>query len=149
LERETFYISSLKPIYNILSIAGSSLGFKHTQDTKDKMKANYSQERKDQIGNLNKGKSLSNSAKDKLRQSANERYADKDYKEQFLLKSKDTLFKGKKVTLYNLAGDTLSEYDSITQVSQVFSCDRKTVRKYLKSGKLFKKGRLILIVTRL
>jgi hypothetical protein len=35
--RESFYISSLKPEYNILSIGGSSLGYNHTLETREKM----------------------------------------------------------------------------------------------------------------
>ena len=35
------------------------------------------------------------------------------------------------VLLCNMTGQTLSEYSSIQQVSRVFSCDRKTVCKYL------------------
>ena len=140
LERETFFINSLKPIYNILIIAGSSLGLKHTKEARDKMRLNYSEERKNRIGNLNKGKSLSTEVKNKLKQKAYERYANKDFKEQFLHRYKDTLFKSKPVILCNFFGDIISKYTSITQVSQTFSCDRKTVSKYLNSGKLFKKA---------
>lgn len=38
LEREQFYLGSFKPEYNILSTAGSSLGFKHTEETKAKLR---------------------------------------------------------------------------------------------------------------
>jgi group I intron endonuclease len=157
LERETFFINSLKPIYNILIIAGSSLGFKHTEQTRNKMKAIYSQERKDAVRNLNKGKPLAVETKaiphlinraPLLQQRALERYSDKDFneqflsdkdfKEQFLLRNKNHLFSGKSIILSNIAGEILSEYTSILQVSKVFSCDRKTVRKYLQTGKLFK-----------
>jgi len=37
LEREDYYITTLKPEYNILQKAGSSLGFKHTEETIIKM----------------------------------------------------------------------------------------------------------------
>lgn len=33
-EREQYYIDKLNPLYNILKIAGSSLGFKHSESTK-------------------------------------------------------------------------------------------------------------------
>lgn len=39
LEREQYYIDTLKPEYNILKIAGSSLGFKHSEETIAKFKA--------------------------------------------------------------------------------------------------------------
>jgi group I intron endonuclease len=138
LERESFFILSLKPIYNILSFAGSSLGYKHTIETRDNMKINYSQERKNTIGNLNKGKTLSEDTKTKISLRAIARYSDKDYKDQFLNNDKLKLFKGKNVVLINNTGEILSEYTSIQQVNQVFSCDRKTVRKYINNGKLFK-----------
>jgi group I intron endonuclease len=37
IEREQYYLDFLKPEYNILKIAGSSLGFKHTKETLAKM----------------------------------------------------------------------------------------------------------------
>lgn len=37
LSREQYYLDLLKPKYNILAKAGSSLGFKHSEETKRKM----------------------------------------------------------------------------------------------------------------
>ena len=59
LDLEDFYLKSLLPNYNILTEAGSSFGYKHTEMTRIKMKANYSEERRDFIGNLNKNKKFS------------------------------------------------------------------------------------------
>ena len=42
LDREDFYISSLKPGYNILSKAGSSLGYRHTAVTRESMSVSTS-----------------------------------------------------------------------------------------------------------
>jgi len=39
LEREQYYLDLLKPEYNILSTAGSSLGHKHSKETRDKIRA--------------------------------------------------------------------------------------------------------------
>jgi group I intron endonuclease len=41
LDREDFYISSLKPGYNILAKAGSSLGYRHTLDTRERMSVSH------------------------------------------------------------------------------------------------------------
>lgn len=38
IEKEQYYIDLLKPEYNILTIAGSSKGYKHTAETKEKFK---------------------------------------------------------------------------------------------------------------
>lgn len=55
LDLEDFYLKSLLPNYNILTEAGSSFGYKHTEVSRIKMKSNYSIERPEQIGSLNKG----------------------------------------------------------------------------------------------
>lgn len=36
--KEQYYIDLIKPEYNILKTAGSSLGYKHTEETMSKMK---------------------------------------------------------------------------------------------------------------
>jgi len=41
LDKETFYIEKLKPQYNILTYATSSLGFKHSELTKKKIWLKY------------------------------------------------------------------------------------------------------------
>jgi group I intron endonuclease len=40
VEREQYYINTLKPRYNILNIAGSSLGFRHSETTRANMSLN-------------------------------------------------------------------------------------------------------------
>ena len=139
LELETSYLLKYKPIYNILTNAGSSVGLKHTEETKDKMKNNYSEERRQLIGNLNKGKTLSDLTKKLVSESRIKLFKDEGFKKQFLLNVKHTLFPKKKVFLYDSKGVLISQYESVNMVSQVFSCDRKTVRKYLDNPmKMFK-----------
>ena len=58
----------MAPNYNILSEAGSSLGYKHSEITKLKIKSNYSCPII--IGNLNKGKIISLETKEKMRSKA-------------------------------------------------------------------------------
>jgi group I intron endonuclease len=70
LDLEDLYLKSLLPDYNILTEAGSSFGYKHTELDRIKMKTNYSMYRRELIGNLNKGKKLSEETKDKIRQKA-------------------------------------------------------------------------------
>lgn len=42
LDIEDFYLKSLLPNYNILTEAGNSFGYKHTEIDRIKMKSNYS-----------------------------------------------------------------------------------------------------------
>nr|YP_010218649.1 hypothetical protein LK370_mgp174 [Morchella brunnea]UBU98512.1 hypothetical protein [Morchella brunnea] len=65
LDLEDFYLKSLLPNYNILTGAGSSFGYKHTEIDRIKMKSNYSIERRETIGSLNRGKNLSDETKEK------------------------------------------------------------------------------------
>lgn len=51
-DRESAYIKQLLPEYNVLQIAGSSLGFQHTAETKEKMRKGYSKARRKAIGML-------------------------------------------------------------------------------------------------
>ena len=59
LDLEDLDLKSLLPNYNILTEAGSSFGYKHTEITRIKMKCDYSLERSIWIGNLNKDKKFS------------------------------------------------------------------------------------------
>ena len=70
LDLEDFYLKSLLPNYNILTEAGSSFGYKHSEITRLNMKANYSEERRMAIGSLNKDRKLSPSTIELMKQAA-------------------------------------------------------------------------------
>ena len=70
LDLEDFYLKSLLPNYNILTEAGSSFGYKHSEITRIKMKSNYSEERRAAIGSLNRGKNLKQETVNILREKA-------------------------------------------------------------------------------
>ncbi len=67
---EQHYIDTLSPAYNIALIAGNTVGITHTAETRAKMVANYSSERREMIGALNRGKKLDSATVDKIRASA-------------------------------------------------------------------------------
>ena len=54
IKREQYYIDLLKPNYNLLKIAGSSLGYKRTEETRAKMSSAKSQ--KIEVLNIKTGK---------------------------------------------------------------------------------------------
>lgn len=70
LEMEDYYIQLLLPDYNIAPQAGNTFGVKHTDDTKLKMRVNYSSERREAIGSLNRGKNLSPAVIERIRAAA-------------------------------------------------------------------------------
>lgn len=129
LDLEDFYLKSLLPNYNILTEAGNSFGYKHTEISRMKMKANYSEERRLKIGDLNRGKSLSNETKDKLRSIALQRLP-RTFNEEALANMKKA---SKPIVLYNKNGTVYGEYPSIVSASIDINCAVKTIYRALRS----------------
>lgn len=78
LDREQFWIDNLKPEYNILLVAGSSLGFNHSEEVKQKISNSTkgikkSKEHALHIKEGQKGKILTEEHKEKLSKSAKNR----------------------------------------------------------------------------
>lgn len=70
INREDHYLETLKPEYNIARLASNSLGWKHSKESLTKMRENYSEEHRQRVGNMNKGKSLFLETRDLIRKSA-------------------------------------------------------------------------------
>lgn len=130
LDLEDFYLKSLLPNYNILTEAGSSFGYKHTEIDRIKMKDNYSQKRRDAIGNLNKDKLLSVQVKDRMREKALSRS-----KRVFTNEALNNMKKSSKaIILYNKNDNTVfGEYNSIIEAANSIKCSYKTIRRALVS----------------
>ena len=139
LDLEDFYLKSLLPDYNILTEAGSSFGYKHTEVTRIKMKANYSEERRKQIGELNKGKTLSNETRENMRQSALNR-KDVNYTEQGILNMKKNF---KPILVKEVNNTVYGEFKSIVETAEALNCSTKTIQRTLKSSSKLLKGRWI------
>ena len=98
------------------------------------MRATYSQERRYAIGNLNKGKTLSEETKNKIRKSALSRV-----KPTFSLQEKvlsNMRKKSKPIILYNINDNTVyGEFNSITEAAAIINCNVKTIRRSLQTDK--------------
>ena len=70
LEMENHYLQLLLPEYNIVPQAGNTYGVTHTEATKLQMRVNYSSERREAIGSLNRGKKLSPATVERIRGAA-------------------------------------------------------------------------------
>ena len=137
LDLEDFYLKSLLPNYNILTEAGSSFGYKHSDITRLKMKSNYSLERRMQIGNLNKGKNLKAETIKLLKDKALTRKKPV-LSEQGKLNMKK---KSKPVIIYNLDLTIFGQFSSITKAAKYVNCNEKTIRRALKTDKNLLKKR--------
>src|SRR5258706_2381980 len=137
LDIEDLYLKSLLPDYNILTEAGSSFGYKHTELDRIKMKTSYSIERREKIGNLNRGKKLSNETIEKMREAAlNKKKI--SFTDQALLNMKKN---SKGIILYNLDYTVFGKYNSITEAAISINCNAKTIRRALKTEKKLLKRR--------
>lgn len=139
LDMEDFYLKYLLPDYNILTEAGSSFGYKHTELDRIKMKNNYSLERRILIANVNKNKNLSPETIEKIREKALIR-GKRSFSDQALLNLKKN---SKAITLYNLNRTVFGEYYSIVEAANSINCDEKTIRRALKTEKKILKRRFI------
>jgi group I intron endonuclease len=123
------------PNYNILTEAGSSFGYKHTELDRLKMKSNYSLDRRLRISLLNKNKSLSEEIIDKIRAKSLIREKLK-FSEEALLNMKKN---SKPIIIYNLNLTVFGEYPSIKAAASSIKCSEKTIRRALATEKKFLK----------
>jgi len=129
LDLEDKYLKLLLPNYNILTEAGSSFGYKHTEINRIKMKDLYSEARRVRIGGLNKGKNLSPETIEKLRAKALNRPPMSDETKQKCISHT------RPVVLYNLNGTVYGKYSSILEAAKSINCGEKTIRRALKTEK--------------
>jgi group I intron endonuclease len=126
---EDKYLRLLLPNYNILTEAGSSFGYKHTEIDRQKMKDIYSDARRERIGNLNRGKSLSLETIERIRQKALLRPPMSDEIKKKCIKNT------RAVTLYNLNGTIFGKYSTILDAANAINCNEKTIRRALQTEK--------------
>jgi group I intron endonuclease len=139
LDIEDFYLKSLLPNYNILTEAGNSFGYKHSEITRIIMKNNYSIERRLKIGNLNKDRIYTDEEREKLRIAAfNRKKA--VYSEEAIMNMKK---KSKAITIYNFDDTVYGEFSSIIEAAKVLNCDQKTIARALKTPKQILRRRWI------
>ena len=137
LNLEDFYLKSLLPDYNILTEAGSSFGYKHTEVTRIKMKANYSEARRKRIGELNRGISLSPNTIEAIRKAAFNR-KECTYSEEAILNMKK---RSKSIIVKELNGAVYGEFSSIIKTAEALNCSYSTISRALKSSSKLLKGR--------
>jgi group I intron endonuclease len=142
LDLEDKYLKSLLPNYNILTEAGSSFGYKHTEIDRIKMKEIYSDERRERIGSLNKGKKLSSFRPGLASGLGREAETIEKMREKTFNrppKSDETKLKcvshTRPIILYNLNGTVYGQYPTIIEAAKAVNCNEKTIRRALKTEK--------------
>ena len=138
LNLEDKYLKTLVPNYNILTEAGSSFGYKHTEMDRIKMREIFSDERREWIGSLNRGKKLSPETIEKIRVKALVRPPMSD---ETKLKC---ITHTRPLILYNLDGTVYGEYPTIIEAAKAVNCGEKTLRRALKTEKKLVKKQWII-----
>jgi group I intron endonuclease len=142
LNMEDHYISLLLPTYNIAPQAGNTFGYKHTEETKALMKANYSSERREAIGSC--GKTLSTTTIAKIRQAAWDAISEETRAKVSANSAKTQLYSVAKVSGEENISPDNSMVTSVTLrtlpvVPHFLKCDEKTVRRAIKTDGIVKK----------
>jgi group I intron endonuclease len=125
LNREDHYIQTLCPEYNIAPLASNSSGWNHTEETKEKMQENYSDERRQRVAEINKGKTLSDETKALLREAALNR---KPMSIETRLKC---IVNVRPVTITELNGSNPQFFPTIVSAAQAIGCSVKTIQRAL------------------
>lgn len=127
LDLEDKYLKLFLPNYNILTEAGSSFGYKHTEVDRKKMVDNYSEARKERIGKLNRGKNFSPEIIEKIREKGRPPMSEET--------KKKCICNTRSVILYNLNGTVFGKYFTIVDAAKAINCNVKTIMRALKTDK--------------
>jgi group I intron endonuclease len=142
LEREQYYIDLIKPKYNNLRIAGSSIGYKHTIDTLKK----FSTRKVSEITRANLAKAatdrvLTDAARAKISLARTGiKLSDTTKAKLSAIASAKT---GIEVKVMNITTGNTTEYLNLTLAALALGVSRTAISKALVKGNLIKKTYLI------
>ena len=142
LAREQYYIDLLKPAYNILNIAGSSLGYKHTPETIDKFKTRvFSKEALANLSEAAKGRILPKEVRIKISDARiGIKLSDETKAKLSLIATKR---EGISVLVTNIISGEIKEYATLTLAARALNVSRTAVKKSMDSGSIIKKTYIV------
>ena len=137
MEREQFYIDLLIPEYNILRNAYSVLGYKHTQETINKLKEKIiSPEHKIILSSIHTGKVVNEDTRKKLADATAEYRKRNPLSEEALanLKVKTILREGVAVSVLNIETNEIKSFTNQTEAGAFLGISRQAVYNAIKRG---------------
>lgn len=137
--REQFYLDKLKPEYNILEQAGSSLGFKHSEKTLEFFKNNreVSEETRKNLSLAATGRILTEEDKKKI--SSSRQGINLSEETRAKISAAAILLIGVPVIVKNLITLEEIEYTNLTEAAKAIGVSRTAVKKALTTEKPIKK----------
>lgn len=144
IDREQYYLDLLKPEYNILSVASSSLGKLHSEETKLKISntlkgRSLSKEVKEKMSIIRRGKIFSEETKNKLselRIGKPSPFTGKTHTDETRKRMSESI--GSKVEVFNNETLETNIYPSNIKAAEALACSESTIRYYLKQNKPYK-----------
>lgn len=137
LEREQFYLDLLVPDYNILKYAYSLLGFKHSQESIEKLKARLiSPEHKKILSSIHKGKLVSEETRNKLAAATANYRKDNSLTPEALanIRAKTIAREGVRVSVLNTQTNEVKEFTNQTEAGEFLGVTRQAVYNSIKRG---------------
>lgn len=137
LEREQFYLNLLVPDYNILKFAYSLLGFKHSEESIEKLKARIiSPEHKEILSSIHKGKVVSEETRIKLAASTASYKKDNPLTPEALanIRAKTIAREGVSVSVLNTQTNEVKEFTNQTEAGEFLGVTRQAVYNAIKRG---------------
>ncbi len=147
VQREQYYLDHFDFDYNVLEKANSSLGYKHTEETIEKMKGRqnllgykHTEETIEKLKELQTNKKHSVKDLEKMRQIWAERKFN-SLNADLLQSTKPVIeiekdrkkIKGKIVVVTNIKSNVSTEYISISEAASALNITRTTLRTYIKN----------------
>jgi group I intron endonuclease len=142
LLKEQYYIDLLKPEYNILRTAGSTIGYKHTSETLEKFK--YRKFSNETLANLResaKARVLSKETRAKI--SASRKGIKLSNETRAKLSAIGATKVGVAVEVTNIISNEIKEYATLTLAAKDLGVSKTAIKKAMNSGKVIKKTYLI------
>lgn len=139
IEREQFYLDLLIPEYNILKYAYSLLGFKHSQESIEKLKAKViSPEHKEILSSIHKGKLVSEETRNKLAAATARYRKDNPLVPEALanIRAKTIAREGVSVSVLNTQTNEIKEFTNQTEAGEFVGISRQAVYNAIKRGSL-------------
>jgi group I intron endonuclease len=137
ISKEQHYIDKFKPEYNLNPKPGSSLGYKHTEETLEKMKdLKASLETRIKLAAAAKGRILSEKARAKISIARLGIKLSAETRAKLSLAS--SLNIGKAVKVVNTNTQNIQRFSTITEAAAAINVTRTTIAKAIKSGKKIK-----------
>lgn len=141
LEREQFYLDLLIPEYNVLKHAYSLLGFKHSEDTIEKLRDKIiSPEHKEILSSIHKGKVVSEDTKKKLALATASYSKNNPLTPEALdnIRNKTLAREGVSVSVLNTKTDEVKEFTNQTEAGEFLGVTRQAIYNAIKRNSLIK-----------